>query len=227
MLEVDPEILRNQTNISDWVNPVNNSTLSSNLQKKTKTLKPTHTSSYNSVVPENAKITIHSDIKIGVHCPQIAYEMDRVNSSTILNNIESLVVVPPKEDVMNVPIPDDPLIIMDSDTPILTSCLNNIGCESRSNCWEKERSVYSNNFDKNINSNLTGSDKFDTLSDHLEKCVCSSKESDDLLPSNGVQENSSFSLKNDFVIVSDSNDGNTSPSPNIIEVLLIFFIIIY
>lgn len=217
MLEVDPEILRDQTNISDWINPVNNSTICSNLQEKTKGLKHTHTSSYNSVTPENAKIIIHSDINIGVQCPQISYEMERDNSSIILNNIESLVVVPPKENVMNMPIPDDPLIIMDCDSPTLSSCLNYIGYESRSSCREKERSVYSTNSDKNMNSHFTGSNK-DTLSDHHEESVCSTKESDDLIPSKGFQANTSSSLKNNSDTDNDSNDENTSPSPNIIEV---------
>lgn len=163
------------------------------------------TSTNNSVAQSSSKIKIHSDIKLDrILYPKISYETDIVNS--VLNNVDSLVVVPPKEDVMDMPIPKDTLIIMDYDSSVLPFELNYTGCESNFDLTQNERNVCSNNYDKNINS-------FSTGSTDLGEFVFSSNGSNDLVSSTEVQENTTYYPEKYLNSLSDSDDENLDRSP--------------
>lgn len=96
----------------------------------------------NLVVPGNSKIKIHSNIKIeNAKYPQILFEMTGDNPPAVL---DSLIVVPPKDNVANISIPDDPLIIIDSECPNVSSYLNSISHEIRS---KDERNPFSTVFE--------------------------------------------------------------------------------
>lgn len=147
LLEVDTEMLRKQTNNSHCVEPSDVITCS-NVQVTDDTK---HTSALNNdVAQSNSKIQILSDIKIGsLPYPNISYEMGTVHSFS--NN---LIVVPPKEQVTNMPIPDNPLIIMDYDSSI--SNLNCFESDSKFNAWKEQGNLYSSISNKDTNSTTCG-----------------------------------------------------------------------
>lgn len=183
--------------------PLDTTTVCSNLLLPEDT-KHDRTSTNNSVAQSSSKIKIHSDIKLDkIIYPKISNEKDIVHS--VLNNVDSLVIVPPKEDVMDMPIPDDNLIIMDYDLSTLPFDLNYTGCESNFTLTQNERNVCSNNYDKNINT-------FSSSSTSHGEFGFSSNVSNDLVSSTEVQEDPTYCPKQYSNSSSDSDDENLNRS---------------